>query len=399
MTTRDYIDDPVFAKRVDGWLAEHRTLRAPERLVEAVMAEVVAAPRAKARPGWAWPIRPGAWQGIAAYGALTAVIAVGVTIGILFASIIGTGVGGPTIQPFTPSPSPSSTVGASLGGGPTVAPPEALVAAPDVQVAAVAIGASSDAVWAVDADRVLAELDPQSGSLLRSVVVPWPVDRLLVTTSAVWAASASGTLVRVDRASLAIDEVPGTPGVALASDGGDIWLGTTDGVVRIDAATLEVGLRAPVPDRGAELGIVAFGGSLWAATRTSIVRLDRTTGAVVGSINGDATALGSDGTSLWAMRGTELLRIDVAGEAATPILAGLTAASPTVFADGRLWVVGPPGGTNSTLRGVDLTAARIAYLGAIPVTARDLAIGGGYAWIAADDGSAIRRFVLPGAGG
>lgn len=398
MTTRDYIDDPVFAKRIDGWLAEHRAVAAPERLIESVMAEVVAAPRRKSRPGWVWPMRAAAWQGIAAYGALTAVIAIGVTIGVLFASVIGTGVGGPTTGPLTASPSASATAGAGVSGGPTVAPPDALVTAPDVQFAAVAVGASGAAVWAVDADRVLAELDPASGSVLRSVVLPWPVSRLLVTASAVWAASATGTLVRVDRASLAIDEVPGTPGVALAAEGGDIWLGTTNGVARIDAETLDVGLRASVPDRGAELGIVPFGGSLWVASRTQVVRLDPATGDIVGSVGGDATALGSDGTSLWALRGTELLRIDVAGGTTVPVLAGLTASSPAVFVDGRLWMVGPPGGTTVTLRGIDLSAGRIAYLGAIPTSARDVAIGGGYAWIAADDGSNLRRFVLPGGG-
>jgi len=396
MTTRDYIDDPILAKRIDGWLAEHRAVGAPERLIEAVMADVVAAPRRKARPRWSWPMRAGAWQGIAAYGALTAVIAIGVTIGVLFASIIGTSVGGPTTGPIAASPSASPTPGPGVSVGPTVAPPDALVPAADVQFAAVAVGASGGAVWAVNADRMLAELDPASGSVLRSVVLPWPVSRLLVTASSVWAASASDTLVRVDRASLAIDEVPGMPGVALAVDSGAIWLGTTDGVARIDAETLAVGLRASVSDRSAELGIVRFGDSLWVATRTRIVRLDPATGDAVGSVSGDATALGSDGTSLWALRGTELLRIDVASGTAIPVLAGLTASSPAVFVDGRMWTVGPPGGTAVTLRGIDLSAGRIAYLGAIPAPARDVAIGGGYAWIAADDGSALRRFVLPG---
>jgi hypothetical protein len=335
---------------------------------------------------------------VAAYGALTAVVAIGVTMGILLAQTIGDRVGreSPSPSVVLPSESPSPPPGASDEPIRTGGPPLELVPLPDVSVDAITVAAAEGAVWAADGANRLVDIDPSSGGVLRSVDLPRLAADLLVTVNSVWVASLDGDLVRVDRSTLAVTEIPGTSGGALAIDDvGRILVGGENRVVRVDPASDATDLAVPVPGRPAQLGVAGFDGAIWVATQTAIVRLDEGDGAVTGQIAGDATALAIADGRLWASRGIELLRIDTAALAVDEILAGIPAGSPMGAAEGFLWIAGPPGGGAATVVGVDPAGPSIAYQSIVEGGAVDVAATGSIVWVAQDEGTSLSRFGRP----
>lgn len=377
-------NEPAFVARVQAWAAERRVMdRAPSRLVDAVMDDVAATPR---RTPWfgRLPLR-----GVAGYAALTAAITVGVTFGILLASRLTPDVGpsqSPTVS--TPSPTPAGSVVAPLGS------PTVLATLSDVPFAATAIAASGDSVWAADGrNGTLAELDPVTGDIVRSVELPRPVHGLLVTSDTVWAASRDGSLLRVARLDLTVTEVPDTAGQALAAGPGVVWLGGSDEVVRIDVATNTVTLRVPVGNRGPELGVAADAASVWIATRTEILRVDATIGTTTARIQGDANSLALVDGTLWATRGTELLRIDPIEAQVLEYIAGLSDSGPIATESGVLWLGGGSG--PSIVQGWTLASGRLAYLAEVASRANGLALTSDTIWIATNEGDVIYRFRLP----
>jgi len=390
MTDRSSFDDPILVRRLEDWIEDQREVRAPARLVDAVMADVVAQPR---EGGWAIALRR--WQGIAAYGALTAVVAIGVTLGILLAQTIGDEVGHPPASPSL-SPSPSPSPGSSNDLAASGAPPVSLLALGDVQIEATALAAGEGGLWVVDRANRLVELDQATGDERRSVPLPRPVAAMLVASTGVWAASVEGDLVRVDRATLELTEIADAIGGALAvGQDARIWLGRENGVARIDPGSNAIDLVVPVANRSPDLGLAAVDSVVWVATRTGIVQLDAGDGAVVARIPGDATALGLDGGSLWASRGIELLRIDPTNATITEIVAGIPAGSSMAIADGRIWVAGPPGAASGTIVGVDAAAARIAFEASVDGSIVDVAVLGASVWVARDEGGSVSRFSVP----
>lgn len=374
--------DPAFVARVQAWAADRRTMdRAPSRLVDAVMDGVAASPR---RTPWfaRLPLR-----GAAGYAALTAAITVGVTFGILLAARFTQDVG-PSQSPSLSTPSPTPAASAAPLGSPTV-----LARLSDVAIAAAAIGAFGDSVWVADRENRLAELDPVTGEVVRSVDLPRPVQNLLVTADSVWAASEQGNLVRVARLDLALTEVPTGAGQALAEGPGVMWLGAADEVVRIDAAANIVEERFPVPNRDPGLGVVVDGASLWVATRIEILRLDSETGTVTARIQGDARSLAFLDGTLLATRGTELLRIDPAAAAVLEFIPGLFSSGPIAAQAGILWVGGGSG--PAILQGWDLASMRSVYLAEVQTAGSGLAVTSDTLWVASIEGDAVDRFRLP----
>ena len=377
-------DDPAFVGRVRAWADErHQVDRAPSGLADAIMDRVVATPRRRVVPGFGWHTLTG-------YAALTAVITVGVTLGILFAQTIGPPVGRSAAPQPPPSVSPSPSASATPASSPI-----RLTTLSDVGIGATALGAAGNSVWAVDRSNRLSELDPASGAVVRSVDLPRSVTTLLVTVDSVWAASTQGALMRIDRTDLVVSEIPGAVGAALTDAGDAIWLGGVDEVVRIDPIALEVSVRVPVPGRGADLGIAAIGSDLWVATRTEILRLDRSSGTVTARLPGDATRLAVLDGMLYASRGAELLRIDPVAAAVTAYIEGIPARSPMTISSGRVWIAGPPGGAVGEVVGFEVSTSTIGFRGSTPRSTVALAVSTDTIWLATDEADSIYRFALP----
>jgi hypothetical protein len=386
MNDMDDFDDAVFLGRVRTWADERRIEDvAPSRLVDAVMDEVIVTPRRRSQ------LRP-AWQGLAGYAALTAVVTVGVTLGILFAQTIGPQVGrspAPVVtQPPTMSPSPSG----SPGGEATPVP---LTQLPDIGFGVTALAAAGDDVWAVDRSNRLVRLDPTSGAVVRSVALPRSAKALLVTADSIWAASLDGALMRIQRSDLAETDVRGLVGGALAEGSDGIWLGATDAVVRIDPVSLAVTLRVPVPGRGAELGIAALARNVWVATRTQSLRLDGVDGTVTARLQGDATSVVAIDGAVYASRGTEVVRIDPVAATITDYVGGIPGGGGIAASPGRVWAAGPPGGAVGEVVGIETSSPSIVSRSATASSVRAVAVSTDTIWVAADESATIYRFAIP----
>lgn len=387
-------DDPAFYGRIRAWAAErHAVDRAPDRLIDAVMVGVEATPRRR-RP---WPFSAQLWQPLVRYGALTSVIALGVTIGVLLAGRLDS-VGKPSIPPTvapSPSPSPTSSPGLSSSGRPALASPIVLARLTDMPIAATALEWDGQSVWAVDRSNRLLELDPTSGATRRSVTLPRGAIDLLVTADSVWAASPDGPLVRVARSDLAVTEITGAVGGALAEGSGTVWLGGLDGVVGISTGDNSVGPRTSLPGRSADLGVAIGGSGVWVATRTEIVELDPVSLTVIARVAGDATRLVTADGYLWAARGTELVQIDPATATVVRFIPGMPVGTAIATSAGRVWVAGPPGTAATTLVAVDTASAGVVSTGSGDQFDTGLAVTSSEVWTVGDDETAIRRFALP----
>jgi len=372
----------------DGDLRRYLTARA-ESVAELAtgtdMAERVAVEVGLVRPGF--QARPRALRLAVVAAALAAVLAVA----------FGTGVLPPRPTPTpTPNPTPNPTPSASPVPLTSPLPLATLLSVPFADTGSIA--ATDGAVWVADRSGSLAELDPASGAVLRTVTLPRAASKLLLTADSVWVASASGDLVRVDRGSLAITAIPGAVGIALASSPDAVWLGGTGEVIRIDPATNAVSLRVPVAGRSADLGIAIVGDGVWVGTRVEIVRLGTADGTVTARIAGDASRLSFGAGFLWAIRGTELLRIDPATTEIQAFIPGMPVPAELVATNDRIWVAGPAaGGPVGTVVGVSVTSDAIEFV-AETVSVRDVAVGGGTIWLVsgadADPGT-IHRFTAP----
>ena len=368
----------------DGDLRRYLAARADavaERTAGVDMAERVAVEVGLVRPGFR--ARP----------RLLRLAVVGAALAALLAVAFGTGVLPPRPMPTpTPNPTPSTS---PL----PVASPSTLATLASVEFADTgSIAATDDAVWVADRSGRLAELDPTTGGVLRTVTLPRAATELLLTGDSVWVASATGDLVRVDRASLGVTAIPGAVGVALASSPGAIWVGGTNEVIRIDPTTNAVSLHVPVANRSADLGIAVVGDGVWVGTRAEIVRLSAADGSVTARIAGDASRLAFGAGFLWAIRGTELLRIDPVTTVIQAFIPGMPTPAELVARSDRIWVAGPAaGGPVGTVVGVSVTTDVVEFL-AETVSVRDLAVGGGTIWLVSDsdaDPGTIHRFPTP----
>jgi hypothetical protein len=384
-------DDPAFYGRVRAWAAERADSdRAPDRLVSTVMVAVEATPRRRR----AW-LAPDSWRPLSAYAALTLVVAFGVTLGVLLAGRIDSIGPKPTSSPSaTPSASPSVSPTPPRSQGP-VASPVALAQLGDIAIAATALEWDGASVWAVDRSNTLLELEPASGAVKRSVALPRAAVDLLVTTDSIWAASPDGPLMRVGRTDLAITEIAGAAGGALAEGNGVVWLGGLDTVVGIAVGDNAVGPRAGVPGRAADLGVAVVGSGTWVATRTEILQLDASSLALIGRVTGDATRLVSAGGFVWATRGSELAQINPSTALAERFIPGTPGGLAIAASEGRIWVAGAAGTGGATVAGVETATGTLAYRGSAGTLAIGLTVTSSEVWVASDEEGVIHRFALP----
>ena len=386
-------DDPAFVGRVQVWADERRREdRAPEQLVRSVLDGVARTPRRRLAVG---PLVPP--RAMAAVGALAALIVVSVTVGIFLARSLDGQVGRQTIAPAPPSGATAvPTTGPSPRPSASPSPaPTALTRLPDLALGANAIEAADGAVWIATRAGTLQELDPEDGTVRRSVQLPRVPADLLVTGDSVWAASADGPLMRVDRNTLELREIADAMGTVLADGGDRVWLGSDAQAQRVDAAPGEVTLRVTVPSRGTRAGIAVDATGVWVATLTEIVRLDPATGAVTARIPGDATGLVALDGAVYAKRGTELLAIDAATATVQAFLPGFPTGHPIRAAGRLLWTAGAPGAGVGGVVALDTAAGRILARGDVPMAVLDLAVTGDAVWVISDESETIVRFATP----
>jgi streptogramin lyase len=168
---------------------------------------------------------------------------------------------------------------------------------------AIAVGAGR--VWVADpAARQLAEIDPATGSLQRTLPVDLQPSAIVTAGQAIWVAGYdTATVEKLAPASgrvLARVRVGAGP-AALAVGAGSLWVANTLGVTvsRINLATSAVTAIIPV-GRG-PTALAAGPGSVWVAHQGSgtVSRFDPRTDQVTASVSvtGGATALAIDATT------------------------------------------------------------------------------------------------------
>ena len=179
--------------------------------------------------------------------------------------------------------------------------------------------------------------------------------------------------------------LPGRPD-EVAPAGGSTWVLLDDRrrVVRVDARSRKVSASARLPFAGG--GIAAGAGGLWvteaAGPRVALVggrsgRVERTFRVGPGAEHAGPLAVGS--RSLWLGRGPEVLRVDprsgrVRARVSTPVEVTTVRA-----ADGAVWAVS---GQDGRVVKIDPATGDVVARNRIHGFAADLAVGGGFAWLA-----------------
>jgi streptogramin lyase len=174
-----------------------------------------------------------------------------------------------------------------------------------VQIGAVATGLG--AVWALD-DRqgMLYRVDPARNAVVRSVLLGTSrAYNVWTGAGSVWVVDdASGELMRIDPNGGVVDRIAVGDGPSdLVFEGATVWVVNhrDRGLIRVDATTRALTRLATLPGDAPERMVLA-GGFLWITGRgTDLFRVDRTTGAVLETIDVDASGIDvvAAGDSLW----------------------------------------------------------------------------------------------------
>jgi streptogramin lyase len=235
-----------------------------------------------------------------------------------------------------------------------------------VQIGAVATGLG--AVWALD-DRqgMLYRVDPARKAVVRSVLLGTSrAYNVWTGAGSVWVVDdASGELMRIDPNGGVVDRIEVGDGPSdLVFDGATVWVVNhrDRGLVRVDTTTRAATRLATLPGDAPERMALA-GGSLWITGRgTGLFRVDPTTGAVLETIDVDASGIDvvAAGDSVWIP--TRSNAVDPSG---LPTLARLVRVS---------------GGSSAT---VATPAGRVDVNG--------LAAGGGSVWLADNTNGVLYR--------
>jgi YVTN family beta-propeller protein len=251
------------------------------------------------------------------------------------------------------------------------------------------------AVWVASATGTLSRIDPKTHAITQIPVGSDPVAVAVAPDGSVWIAnSGDGTVSRVSPES---DTVVGTVRVgagpsALVATGGAIWVANTlsSSVSKIDPTNDTVTATVPVGSEPA--GIAAGAGSVWVADQgdATVYRLDQQTGEqVVGPItvgNGPIGVAFGEGAA-WVANSTDgtLSRIDAQSDSVTTIPVGQGPCDVAAGA-GRVWVSDEYGNAvaqvdPATLHLVHTTPTNGAPLG--------LALASDRLWVATDGNGAV----------
>jgi YVTN family beta-propeller protein len=277
----------------------------------------------------------------------------------------------------------------------------ALVIVAGVVAAVLALSGGKSSAAGVAANSV-AFVDARHGHIGTQVSVDEQPGAVAFGEGAVWTASASGTLSRIDPVSRTIRQtIPvgnGPSGIAVG--GGGVWLTNNfDGTVSwIRPQSNAEARRIPV---GSHPTAVAYGlGAVWVANSAdrTLSRIDPSTGEVVATIQTNAVGRGVTvgGGSVWVT--DEATRSLVQVDPATNDVVSRTTvgAGPTgvVFGAGSVWVANSLDDTVSRIDPTTLAVRQTIPLSGSPA---ELAFGGGSLWVATEFGQRLVR-IDPGSG-
>jgi hypothetical protein len=203
-------------------------------------------------------------------------------------------------------------------------------------------------VWVGNRKQV-ERVNPATDDLLKPARVSQEeAFRLLVAVGegSAWALTGSGQLSRIsaDGDVEATVEVV-TDGAGLTVGAGSVWAldGLAGIVVRVDPATLEVDEQIEVPGNAQRIAVLDDRVWVLDTSAGTVIPLDAATGALGSPIRvgGESTDLAAGGGALWITdQGGELWRVDPITSSATALeVGGPLAASTFDDATGLVWVL------------------------------------------------------------
>jgi len=227
-----------------------------------------------------------------------------------------------------------------------------------------AVVVGPEGIWvAVPSRRAVQLLDPASGETLRHIDTDSQVYAMALDGDDLWAVDfATGRVQRIDRATgeayVASARVPSATSVVAGE--GSVWVTSNSGSVsRIDPASLDIGVAVPVDGRPHN---ATFGfGSVWTANGRgqSVSRVDPATETVAATIELPSIAydIEAAGDSIWVTtgptdgceEGSFVVRIDPATDTVVESIP-FTCAWALVSDGQQLWVQGTNEGVNVMTR-------------------------------------------------
>jgi len=356
-------DDPALAARTRAWMRSAAPVAAPERVVFSVMDEVDRLPRQRGLGRPALPLL----GGVARYAALTLVITIGVTAGILVSRNLESVGASP---PPTPTPSlrylgPASGDGALLTG-------------------------DQGSAWLVTRARQLVPIDPD-GSAGEPISLTFAPSDIITSNGSsgdyggprtVWLVAPDTNLLRFDPTVGEFVAARGATGTRVVLGADAAWVSRPGEVLKVDGGFMTLVSTLVVPGHRAEDPMLVVGNTLWVADPSGIERLDVSSGSRGTRIANTASALVAAHGLVWAAAGPNLVGIDPASG-----LAAITAALPTatdivgMATHGNvIWLATAPGARGPLLVGVDPATGQAISVTPLTTPAISIAVVANQVW-------------------
>jgi YVTN family beta-propeller protein len=269
-----------------------------------------------------------------------------------------------------------------------------IAAAVAIPIFALAGGSGGGGSSSVSAEGV-AQLDPESGDVVREVEVPGNPGAVAVGEGAVWVTDpGANTVSKINLDSNNVDdEIPvGGGPTAITVGGGAVWVANAlDGTVsRIDPS----GDERRIPVGNGPVGITYGNDAVWvvnAADRT-VSKIDPDTATVVEEplrtgAAGPGIAVGADAVWVTDQATSTVARVDFASGARRTVPVG---GGPTgiAFGDGALWVTNRLDGTVSKIDPASNSVRTTTSVGGGPT---DVTVASGAVWVADEFGRTVVR--------
>jgi YVTN family beta-propeller protein len=281
------------------------------------------------------------------------------------------------------------------------------IAATGAALALLALGLSLGIVFSAGGRSVarstsekpeLVGLDSRSGAPAATVALPGNPAAVATGFGSLWLADPNaGTVARIDVDSETVaDRIPvgGSPG-ALAVGGGSVWVASIPqgGLSRLDPATGTVTQRLRL---GVDISALAFGptGGLWVADATdrSLIEIDPASGAVrrTLALQVEPTALAVGRKAIWVAGydASSIAEVDLrSGQTVATISVGNGPSAVAVDGD-SVWVVNT---LDSTVSRIDAGSGSVVATVAVGSGPTAIAVAGGLVWVANLNSTSISR--------
>jgi YVTN family beta-propeller protein len=245
------------------------------------------------------------------------------------------------------------------------------------------------AVWVLNSDeQTVSQLDPRTGTRVRTQPAPAGATDLAIGAGALWVATNRRTVTRFDPLSgfktqtfslPVASAAAGPQATQLAADSGSVWAGGPGVVVRL----------APRPQRQVEdafcCGELAIGaGAVWATDLQGVLQIDPGKGTRAGHVT--LSFLGrdvaADDGAVWVTNqgGDQVWRIDPKSAGIVDAIKVGTNPSGVAIGEGAVWVASGVG----TVARIDPKTDKVVATIQVGGTPNGLAIGNGRVWVSVD---------------